>query len=65
MVRETPLDFFNGKKTTSLDLRANTLMVSIPKSKSQLKLTDNLVVDPAFRLMRFPLDGELDFDFEK
>ena len=25
----------------------------------------NKVVDPAFRLMRFPLDGELDFDFEK
>ena len=22
-------------------------------------------VDPAFRLMRFPLEGELDFDFEK
>ena len=22
-------------------------------------------VAPAFRLMRFPLDGELDFDFEK
>ena len=22
-------------------------------------------VDPAFRLMRFPLDGELDFYFEK
>ena len=24
-----------------------------------------VTVDPAFRLMRFPLDGELDFDFEK
>ena len=22
-------------------------------------------MDPAFRLMRFPLDGELDFNFEK
>ena len=21
----------------------------------------NMIVDPAFRLMRFPLDGELDF----
>ena len=25
----------------------------------------NKFVDPAFRLMRFPLEGELDFDFEK
>ena len=26
---------------------------------------NNEVVDPAFRLMRFPLDGELDFYLEK
>ena len=25
----------------------------------------NIVVDPVFRLMRFPLDDELEFCFEK
>ncbi|KAL6339381.1 hypothetical protein AAG906_032910 [Vitis piasezkii] len=40
---EIPLDIFNCKKTTSLDLSANMLMGSIPKSISQLKLTDNLI----------------------
>ena len=29
------------------------------------KLFKRLSVDPAFRLMRFPLDGKLDFYFEK
>ena len=28
-------------------------------------LNKNYTVDPAFRFMRFPLDGELDFYFEK
>ena len=29
------------------------------------KCPNKLIVDPAFRLMRSPLDGELDFYFEK
>ena len=28
-------------------------------------IKENKIMDPAFWLMRFPLDGELDFDFEK
>ena len=29
--------------------------------KKKLKRKMSICVDPAFRLMRFPLDGELDF----
>ena len=29
------------------------------------KCPNKLIVDPAFRLMRSPFDGELDFYFEK
>ena len=30
-----------------------------------LNNAQSVIVDPAFQLMHFPLDGELDFDFEK
>ena len=42
-----------------------TPILSNENDKIQTKNSLNMVVDPAFRLMRFPLDGELDFLFEK
>ena len=47
------------------DFQFISLSCIIPFRLVPLLFSQIGAVDPAFRLMRFPLDGELDFYFEK
>ena len=52
-------------KTSVLCQKGGYALVWDISTMSERGVCPNLGVDPAFRLMRFPLDGELDFYFEK